>query len=150
MKISVSIDIQRKPEQVFPWIEDPDKARLWQKSVIEGKILKATPEKTGTTFQETIEENGKRLEMEGRITDYISNELIAFHLESRIHRVNVQYTIMENETISSVVVESSIRWKFPMSLLCVFIGKRIKVKILQQTQLEFSELKRRCESNVGD
>lgn len=33
MEINTSIDISSKPEDVFSWINNPDKAMRWQKGV---------------------------------------------------------------------------------------------------------------------
>jgi hypothetical protein len=55
MNFSFSIDISLKPENIFPWIANPDKAILWQKGIKKSKIIKETPERIGTTFNEVIE-----------------------------------------------------------------------------------------------
>jgi len=147
MKITYTIYIACKPEEVFIWINEPDKAMHWQKGVKNTEIIKETHEKIGTTFKEEMEENGKNLIMYGEITDYIPNKLISFHLESKIHRVNVSYTVAGDVNKSKVKVESTIRWKFPMNLICLVIGHKIKKNILRQTQSEFIELKKLCEIN---
>ena len=72
MKISTIIDIYSQPEEVFGWINEPDKAIRWQKGVKSGEIIKETPDKIGTTFKEVMEENGNSLIMFGEIIDYIS------------------------------------------------------------------------------
>lgn len=148
MKISAAIDITCRPEEVFNWIDDPGKAMLWQKNVKGGEIIKDTPGKIGTTFKETMEEDGKSLEMEGTITNYIPDELISFQLESKIHRVKVNYSI-KGETVRSIVkIDSIIHWKFPMNIISFFIGSKIKGKIQDQTRFELSELKRKCEAST--
>lgn len=146
MKIKVTIEISCRPEEVFPWIDEPDKAMLWQKGVKSGEIINETPEKIGTTFKEEIEEKGKSLVMFGEITNYKQNELISFHLESKIHSVNVIYSVAADSNESTVKAESTIRWKFPMNIICIFIGFKIKRNILLQTKSEFAELKRLCET----
>ena len=146
MKITAAIDVSCRPEEVFPWIEEPDKAMRWQKGVKGGEIINETPEKIGTTFKEEMEENGKSLVMFGEITNYIKNKLISFHLESKIHRVDVSYSVVGNFNKSTVVAESTINWKFPMNIICLIIGHKIKTNILRQTKSEFSELKRLCEA----
>ena len=150
MKISTAIDISCKPEEVFPWIDEPNKAMLWQKGVKSGEIIKETPEKIGTTFKETMEEDGKSLEMHGMITNYIPNKLISFQLESKIHKVQVNYSIKGETEKSIVLIDSTINWKFPMSIISVFIGSKIKTKILDQTRFELSELKRLCETRTKE
>lgn len=146
MKITLSVNIYRRPEEVFPWIAEPDKAMRWQKGVKGGEIIKETPEKIGTTFKEVMEENGNRLVMYGEITDYIQDRFISFHLESKIHRVDVGYSIVWDGEKSVFAAESTIHWKFPMNIASLIIGRRIKKGILRQTESEFAELKRLCEA----
>lgn len=146
MIIETSIEILSKPEIVFSWIDNPDKAILWQKGVKSGEVIKETPQRIGTTFKEEMEENGKSLVMLGEITDFFQDKLISFHLESKIHKVDVKYLIIEDNNKSLVTIDSKIKWKFPMNLICIFIGGKIKSKIIQETKTELIELKRLCET----
>jgi uncharacterized protein YndB with AHSA1/START domain len=146
LKISASIDIHCRPEEVFTWIDNPDKAMRWQNGVKGGEIIKETPQRTGTTFMEEMEEDGKSLVMHGEITDYIPDKSISFHLESKIHQVNVKYWVTGNPDKSALYVESEIKWKFPMNIIAFFIGHKIKEKIIQQQKSELAELKRLCET----
>jgi len=146
MRMTVAIDIFCKPEEIFPWIADPNKAMRWQKAVKGGRMLRETPEKVGTTFREEMEEGGKSLVMTGEITDYIQNQSITFHLDSRIHKVNVSYSIEDNGNGSTFTGEATILWKFPINLVSLIIGGRMRKDIVRQTEAEFAELKRLCET----
>jgi hypothetical protein len=146
MQIDCSIEILADPDQVFPWIDDPEKAMLWQQGVKGGEIIKETPERIGTSFVETMEEGGSSIEMRGVITGYTKNKLIAFHLESKIHVVDVTYSVAGADGRSLVLMESKIRWKFPMNIMRIFLGRKIKNGILEQTESEFAELKWLCEA----
>jgi hypothetical protein len=150
MKIALSIEIFRQPEEVFPWIAEPEKAMLWQKDVKGGEIIQERPEKVGTTFREIMEENGSSLVMEGEITGFIQDKLISFHLESKIHRVDVSYTIEGDEHRSTLSVESSIVWKFPMNIMSLVMGSKIRENILRQTESELAELKKLCETEPNN
>jgi len=123
---------------------------LWQKGVKSGEIIKETSEKIGTTFKETMEEDSKSLEMNGMITNYIPDKLISFQLESKIHKVQVTYSIKSEPEKSIVLIDSTINWKFPMIVISVFIGSKIKAKILDQTRSELTELKRLCETRTKE
>jgi uncharacterized protein YndB with AHSA1/START domain len=146
MQFVFSILINRPPADVFPWIDDPERAMQWQKGVKKGTILYETPERIGTTFTEEMEEDGRSLEMTGRISGYRPGELISFHLESKIHRVEACYAVAGEGDGSRVTVETTIRWKFPMSFISLFMGSQIREGILKQTEAEFAELKRLCET----
>jgi uncharacterized protein YndB with AHSA1/START domain len=145
MNIEHEIEISKPPELVFPWISDPDKAMQWQKNVKGGEILVETPDKIGTTFKETIEEDGNELEMHGSITEYVEGKLIGFHIESRIHTFDVRYSVKEIEGGSEVSTEINIRWKFPMNVMSLFIGKKMEATLLEGIETEFRALKQICE-----
>jgi hypothetical protein len=148
MKIYYEIEVSCEPNELFPWIENPEKALLWQKGVKKGEILKETPERIGTTFIEEMEEDGNRLEMHGEITGYIRNKMITFHLESKIHHLDVSYSIAGNGGRSILSVDSKIIWKFPMNIISIILGHRIKRGIMAQMGAEFAELKRLCEKQI--
>ncbi len=146
MQLYYSISISRSPKQVFTWVDNPEKAKLWQKAVKKTEIIKEIPERVGTTFREEIEENGKRLIIFGEITRYIPNELIAFHLESKIHAVDATFSVSGPAHQTTFSGSWLIKWKFPMSLMAFLFHKRIKSNILEQSKSEFAELKRLCET----
>lgn len=146
MEISLAVDIFCKPEQIFPWIAEPEKAMRWQKGVKSSETLKETPEVVGTTFKELMGENGNSIVMVGEITNYIQDRLISFHLESKIHRVDVTYSIDWDGNQSLFSVKSTIHWNFPMNVMALFIGRKIRKGVLQRTESELAELKRLCET----
>ena len=147
MRITYANEILKPPEFVFPWIAEPDKAMQWQKNVKGGEVIINRPEVIGTTFKEEIEEGGKSLEMYGVITKFIRNQVIEFHLESKIHKVEVSYSIEELNKTTKIIVDARINWKFPINLLSIFIGNKMKKGIAEQMESEILELKRICETS---
>jgi Polyketide cyclase / dehydrase and lipid transport len=146
MRVACENVISKPPEIVFPWISEPEKAMKWQKNVKGGEILVNKPERVGTTFKETIEENGRSLQMHGTITEYAENRLMGFHLESNIHSVDVSYTVEEMNTQTRVSVFAIIKWKFPMNVLSLFLHKKMERNLAGQLESEILDLKRICET----
>jgi len=72
---------------------------------------------------------------------------MSFHLESKIHRVDVSYSIVWHDDKSTFAMESTIHWKFPMNIVTLIMGRKIREGILQQTGTELAELKRLCETS---
>jgi len=147
MRITYANEILKPPEFVFPWIAEPDKAMQWQKNVKGGEVIINRPEVIGTTFKEEIEEGGNSLEMYGVITKFIRNQIIEFHLESKIHKLDVSYSVEELNKTTRIVVDARIKWKFPINLLSIFIGNKMKKGIAEQMESEILELKRICETS---
>jgi hypothetical protein len=137
MRITYTNEILKPPEVVFPWIAEPEKAMQWQKNVKGGEVIIKKPEVIGTTFKEEIGESGNSLEMYGVITNYIRNQIIEFHLESKIHKVDVSYSVEEFNKTTRIIVDARIKWKFPMNLLILFIGNKMKKGIAEQMESEF-------------
>jgi hypothetical protein len=146
MRIIFSSEISSPPELVFTWIAEPHKAMQWQRNVKAAQILDSQPGMVGTTFREEIEEGGRGLEVRGVITRFVEDQIIAFHLESRIHTVDVCYSLQALHAATRVTVEAVIRWRFPFSLLNLFAGERARAGITDQLKAEMADLKRICEA----
>ena len=140
-------EILKPPEIVFPWISEPEKAMKWQKNVKGGEIVINKPEIIGTTFNEVIEEDGNSLEMYGIITKYIKNKIIGFHLESKIHDFDVSYSVEGINKVTKISIEAIIKWKFPMNIISLFIGKKMEKGLIKQIESEILDLKRICETD---
>lgn len=146
MRITYANEIRKPPEFVFPWLAEPEKAMQWQKNVKGGEIVNETPGMVGTTFKEVLEEDGGRLEMTGVITQFVRDQIIEFHLESKMHEVDVTYSLEGSNGATQIMVDARIHWKFPTNLLSLFIGHKMKEGITRQLESEILELKRICES----
>jgi uncharacterized protein YndB with AHSA1/START domain len=145
MKISYTIDINNTPEKVFHWLNNPERAMAWMSSVSKTKLLHETPDMIGTTFREIVEENGQWTELQGVVTDYKPNQLIAFHLSGKFNVVDVEYHLEEIENRTRLTQNANIRFKSFMRVLSILIGPMFKNKIMEQLQKEFAELKELCE-----
>lgn len=132
MRIIYASEICKPPEVVFPWIAEPDQAMQWQANVKAAEILIHKPGVVGTTFKEEIEEAGNRLEMRGVITKFVKDQVVAFHLQSKNHEVEVSYSLEEVNETTRVTVDARIKWKFPLNLLSLFIGRKMKTGISEQ------------------
>lgn len=116
----------------------------WQKNVKGGEIIINKPEMIGTTFKEIIEEDGNSLEMYGTITKYARNRTIGFHLESKIHEFDVSYSLEEINKKTKFRIEAIITWKFPMNIVSVFMGKKMKADLMRQLESETRDLMKVC------
>ncbi|MDH5185044.1 MAG: SRPBCC family protein [Gammaproteobacteria bacterium] len=148
MKLTHSIEINAAPSLVFAWIKDPQRAIQWQTSVASGEIIKQTPWQVGTTFRETIEENGQSTELFGEITEFIPNQLIAFHLEGKFNVVDVSFRVEATRSGSRVTQQADLRFKGLVRLMSLFFRRTFRRKLAVQSQQEFARLKALCEEDV--
>ena len=141
MKISNTIEIKSTPENVFYWLEDPERAMKWQTTVTKYEIIKETPQKVGTTFTEYIEESGHGTEMRGILTGFVPNKMLAFHLEGDYNTIDVNLTLKEKEGITQITQHADVHFRGMLKVLSIFLKK----KIIKQMQKEFAVLKELCE-----
>ena len=150
MKISYTIDINSTPEEVFHWLDNPERAMTWMSSVSKTQILHETPGMVGTTFREVVEENGQWTELHGVVTGYRPNQLIAFHLNGKFNVVDVAYRVQGIENRTRLTQTASIHFKSFMRVLSVLIGPVLKKQIVGQLQKEFARLRELCERGALD
>ena len=148
MKITYAMKIKTTPEKVWYWLGTPERAMVWQTNVSKTEILQRTPNWIGTTFRETIEENGKGTEMEGVVTDYRENQALAMHLSGKYNVVDVEWHIEERGEYARLTVYSNIRFKSFIKILSILIRPVFKKKIIEQLQVEFVKLKELCEQDT--
>jgi uncharacterized protein YndB with AHSA1/START domain len=146
MDISYSVEIFATPATVFKHLETPEMAKEWMKGVGDSEILHETPERIGTTFRERMESENDGLDMLGMITEFVPERVIAFRLESKIHTVAVRYSVEPLSTGSRLNINSTIRFKFPMSIPSWFFGNKFKTETLSELTGECATLKRLCET----
>jgi uncharacterized protein YndB with AHSA1/START domain len=140
------VDIKSDLETVWPWLADPEKAMVWQTNVAGGEIIDQKPGMVGTTFRERVEEGGGGMDMEGSITAFEPNRRIAFHLESRVNKVDVDYCIAAVGDVVRLTVTSDVKWLFPVNVMSTFAGRTIRRRIVAQYDEEFARLKGLCEA----
>lgn len=70
MKFENSVLINRPPEQVFAYVTDIKNNTVWQTDILELEMTSEGPFGLGSTYRCVNRFMGKRLETEGRVTDY--------------------------------------------------------------------------------
>jgi uncharacterized protein YndB with AHSA1/START domain len=149
MKISLALDIERPPAEVFPWLSDPERAKRWMTSVSSTEIVHETPERVGTTFRERVEEDGRGTELTGVITAFEENRLIAFHLEGDYNDVDVSYRVAPTDGGTRLSMSADVRFKSTARLVMLVTGPLFKRKIVGQLESELATLKQLCERPVA-
>jgi len=149
MEISSAIEISSTPGEVFSWLENPHKAMSWMTSVSGGEILHETPDRVGTTFREVVQDENGSLEMQGVITGFEAEKSIAFHLESRLNVVDVEYRLEATTQGVRLSYHANVSWKFPVNLISMVMGAKMRQGILAQLGDELNKLKELCESDVS-
>jgi hypothetical protein len=117
----------------------------WSTSIAGGEFITQTPERIGSTFREVVGREGRTLEMNGVITDYLPHERFAVHLESERNTTDVRFTITSLPDRSRLTREVSLRLKSSLGLASILLRPLIGRSLGRESRKEFSELKRLCE-----
>jgi hypothetical protein len=141
------MDMDCTPERVWYWLGDPERAVAWQTNVSKTEILKKTPNWIGTTFRETIEENGNGTEMRGVVTDYKENQSLAMRMSGKYNDVDVSWSIKEMDRFTRLTVNSNIQFKSFLRLFSIILWPAFKRNINKQLGSEYTKLKELCEDN---
>ncbi|MBC8192813.1 MAG: SRPBCC family protein [FCB group bacterium] len=145
LKLFYQININSTPEQVFQWLDQPEKALMWMKSVRSTKILNDMPGRVGTTFIEMVEENGKSTELQGVITAFKPGHMISFKLTGIYNDTEVLYQVNGSKEKTLLTIDASIRFKSFTKIVMFFMGPIFKKKIKTQFKNEIEMLKKLCE-----
>ena len=145
MKIVTKVEFKASPEQVFYWIERPERAKQWVMNVSRSEYIEETPDRVGTTFREYVEEGGQGIEMIGVVTEFQPNRLFAVHLESETHTADVSFVLKgeSGKTILTHNVELHFKNKLDET-----VYDTIRKGVMNQTRSEFAQLKRLCEQDI--
>ena len=146
MKITHTVEIERQPASVFPWLDDPAKATAWMSSVSRTEILHRTPDLVGTTFRETVADENGSTELEGVVTACRPSQEIAFHLDGQFNEVAVEYRLEEIANGTRLTMRAEVHFKGALKVLSYMMWPLFKRKVLDQFRRECAELKRLCES----
>jgi uncharacterized protein YndB with AHSA1/START domain len=148
MKITNEVEIEATPAEVFYWLEDPDRAMEWTTSVKEWRIIQEIPNRIGTTFCETIEEDDHVLKMRGVVTEFVPNKRFGVHLESDLNSVDVSFTLDPRADGTHLTQRVELRFKGMLKLLTLLSRASIRNRIENQALKEFARLKELCEKDT--
>jgi hypothetical protein len=122
---------------------------VWQTSVSHTEIIQQTSNWVGTTFRETIEENGRGTEVEGVVTEYRENTALAMHLCGKFHVADIAWRIEEADRHTRLTVQADVRFKSLVRLMSIVFHPAFRKSILAQLRKEFATLKELCERDNG-
>ena len=145
MRIKVAVEINASPEQVFYWLGDPERAKIWMTSVSHTEYIHRTPDLIGSTFRETVQEDGRSTQLTGVIVDFVLDRRMAFHLDGDYNAVDVVFTLDEENGLTRVTQTADVRFKGLPRLLSLIFGRSFRRNITRQSENEFAALKRLCE-----
>ena len=92
------------------------------------EILNEEPGMVGTTFREWIEEDGKRVEMCGKVTEFVENEKISMSLSGKFNSVDVKFVLKKIESGTCLTQIANLRFNSSYKLMTIIMRPVIKKK----------------------
>ena len=99
MRITCRHEFNCPPAELWPYLEEPGKIRLWMKGVEENVATSDGPTRPGSTFRMSIREGRRLVIYEGEITAYNPNRLLGLRLRGGCLRpdsiMHVEYRLTD-------------------------------------------------------
>ena len=77
-----SVEIERPPEDVFPYLVEAEKRLRWMGALKEAEQVSDGPPRLGTRFRDVFEDHGQRFEIDAEIVEWEPSERLATRLRS--------------------------------------------------------------------
>src|SRR5258707_9877290 len=90
-----SIEIEAPPEKVFAFLTDPKHVKSWQPDVAEAGPLPPGGLQVGAHVGATVQEYGRRFDVDLLVAAMTRNELIAYRMEAPKVSAHVEYRLVQ-------------------------------------------------------
>lgn len=102
-----SVEIAASPDRVFSYITDPRHVKRWQPDIVESQPLPEGGLRAGARLRTTVEEYGRRFDVEVRVASVAMNEHVAYDMEAPTAAVHSEYRLIsqgKNTRVESTAV----------------------------------------------
>lgn len=114
---TATIQIERPPAQVFPWVTEPDRLQQWIGGLVESAPLTAEGLKVGARSREVVVVGNTRHEMETTITDLESPSRLVVEIKAEGFKVDARYDLVESGGGTFLSYACISRYEHPLARL---------------------------------
>jgi uncharacterized protein YndB with AHSA1/START domain len=127
---TLDVEVSRPVDEVFAYVDDDAKLRQWVTGILESSRAPG-PARPGASFRQVVDLGNGRLELQGELTEYEPNRVLAVRLRSRLCDMDVRYEFepRNGSTVIHYVCDS--RYHKWLHRLLSSIVKRIAQKKLE-------------------
>lgn len=93
MRIEQSITINRPITDVFAFVSNPENNPRWQPEVMEHTMLPEGPMAAGSKMHHVSKFMGRRIEVDGEVTEFVPNRKIGFRVISGTLPYTIDYIL---------------------------------------------------------
>ena len=90
-----SIEIEAPPQKIFEFLTDPMHAKSWQPDVVEARPLPPGGLQVGAHVGATVQEYGRRFDVDLLVAAMKRNEHIAYRMEAPTASSHVEYKLVQ-------------------------------------------------------
>lgn len=146
MKTQLHIDIDHPLGEVFQrTVHDVTK---WSITCVEHEMLKETAEGVGAKFRLVTDDNGRRMEFMGTVTEHVPSSRSRIYLENKAMDLDVLYTFHETMTGTRVTQMSHAQGKGLFRIMLPLMGWMMKKSTCEAQRRELDSLKAYCDSEI--
>ena len=146
MKNTYSLEIDAAPEQVFLWLDDNERLLEWLPNIVENENLEVTDNKVGSTFRQVYVENGRRMEMHGKVTAHEPNRRIRCEITGDSFDLDVDYLLEDLGGRTRLTQYSEVHMKGFFKIVGFLMGPFMKKASSNQADGSFNKLKQLVEA----
>jgi len=106
-----AIEIAAPPSKIFEFMTDPKHLRVWQPDVVEARPLPPGGLQVGAHVGATVQEYGRRFDVDLLVASMKRNEHIAYRLEAPTVSAHVEYQLVQWGKQTLVVSTTAMRPK---------------------------------------
>ena len=121
----VSAEIERPAADVFPWLIEPDKRKIWSFGLEESAAVSAGAPHVGTQYHDVYDLNGRHYEVVTEIVEYAPPERLRLSIVAqRAFHADALYTLRENRGWTSLELEQTTSFRHWAARLLGFVLTR--------------------------
>lgn len=139
----LSMHLNCTPQDVFPFLVDPQKLLLWQSDLVKSEIVTEGPLHTGSRFYEVRRMGPREAEIRGEISEFASDRLLATHTETK-PEAGVRYALEPEDGGTLLHYEFSLKTAGMMRLMQPIISRSIR----RGTEADLQRLRQLVERGV--
>jgi len=136
IRCEMSVHITRPVEQVFAFLVDPEKLRMWQSNLVEAETLTSGPLRLGSRFREVRRLGQRETEVLGEVSEFELNQRLATKTSTKPD-VRVSYSLASEQGGTRL----SYRFEMLPTGLMWFLQPVISSSIRKQSDMDLAGLK---------
>ncbi|HEY6305440.1 MAG TPA: SRPBCC family protein [Candidatus Angelobacter sp.] len=139
MSFEFTVDIAAPPERVFAYLTEPELVKRWQPDLAELAPLPPGGLRVGTRQRATVEEYGRRFEVETVVVALIVNQLLGYEMQAPTATVRGEYRLIRQVNLTRIEETVTVKPRGPMSMVWPlvkgFFRRKMesRLKLLKQT-----------------